>query len=132
MWLRGNGGSRLLALLALTALSAASCQADARGEVLRAYVAGGNPEIGRTTFARYGCISCHTIPGVRGARALVGPPLVSWSKRAYIAGMVPNEPGRLVQFIRDPQSVAPGTAMPYLGVSDADARHLAAYLYTLD
>jgi len=30
-----------------------------------------------------------------------------------------------------PQSIEPGTAMPALGVSEARARDIAAYLYTL-
>lgn len=122
-----------MACLALALpLSTGACQADLRGEHVRGYVAGGDPDRGRNAFARYGCGSCHVIPGVRGARGLVGPPLTSWPRRGYIAGMVPNEPALLVQFIRDPESLAPGTAMPNTGVSERDARHLAAYLYSID
>ena len=79
----------------------------------------------------YGCGTCHVIPGVRGARGHVGPPLTDFALRQYIAGAVPNEPAMLVRWIQNPQSIEPGTVMPPLGVNDADARHIAAYLYTL-
>jgi cytochrome c1 len=92
---------------------------------------GGNPAHGPAIAERYGCGSCHTIPGVTGARGLVGPPLLWWSRRTFIAGELPNTPENLVRWIRDPQSVEPHTAMPALGLSDAEARDVAAYLYTL-
>jgi cytochrome c1 len=36
-----------------------------------------------------------------------------------------------VQWLREPQAVHPGTAMPDLDVSERDARDIAAYLGTL-
>jgi cytochrome c len=36
-----------------------------------------------------------------------------------------------VQWIRDPQHLKPGTAMPDLAVGERDARDIAAYLHTL-
>ena len=45
--------------------------------------------------------------------------------------MLRNSPANLVRWIRDPQGVVPGNAMPNMGVSDAEARDIAAYLYTL-
>jgi cytochrome c len=94
-------------------------------------VAGGNPENGPDALRKYGCISCHTVPGVKGANGKVGPPLNFWSQRGYIAGMLPNEPDNLIRWIQNPQAVVPGNDMPVLGVTDADARDIAAYLYTL-
>ena len=91
-------------------------------------VVGGNGQAGRTAITHYGCGSCHTIPGVKGATALVGPPLIHWSRRGFIAGKLANTPDNLQQWIRDPQSVWPGNDMPNLGVSAADARNIAAYL----
>jgi cytochrome c1 len=79
----------------------------------------------------YGCGACHVIPGVTGAGGIVGPPLNNWSRRVYIAGNLPNTPENLVRWIRHPQAVEPGTAMPDLGVTEADARDIAAYLYSL-
>ena len=34
------------------------------------------------------------------------------------------------QWIRDPQQVSPGTAMPDLNVGEGDARDITAFLYT--
>jgi len=79
----------------------------------------------------YGCGACHVIPGVTGATGMVGPPLDGWSRRVYIAGNLANTPENLVRWIRYPQAVEPGTAMPDLGVNEADARDIAAYLYSL-
>jgi cytochrome c2 len=89
----------------------------------------GNPEAGKAAIAKYGCGSCHVIPGVERARGLVGPPLTDFAWRAYIAGRAYNTPENLEAWIRAPDSVEPGTAMPTLGVSQEDARNIAAYLY---
>ncbi|MEW5929035.1 MAG: c-type cytochrome [Gemmatimonadota bacterium] len=97
----------------------------------RERVLAGNAEAGPALIDRYGCGGCHVIPGVREAVGHVGPPLTDWALRGYIAGNLRNEPEQLVRWIRDPQAIEPGTVMPNLGVSDAEARHIAAYLYTL-
>lgn len=109
---------------------ASACTA-ASGNSPDRYVAGGDPARGHVAIARYGCGACHTIPGVEQANGLVGPPLTHWSERSIIAGELPNEPDELVTWIRSPQSVEPGTAMPNMGVTDRDARDMAAYLYTI-
>lgn len=92
----------------------------------------GHPERGAELIARYGCGSCHTIPGVDRANGLVGPPLTRFGARSYIAGELPNNADNLQRWISDPQAVEPGTAMPDLGVDAIDAQDIAAYLYTLD
>ena len=94
-------------------------------------VPGGNPDRGKQQIVAYGCGSCHTIPGVDRAHGLVGPPLTQFASRVYIAGEVPNNLRYLTQWISAPQSIEPGTAMPNLGVTAAQARDIAAYLYTL-
>jgi len=91
-------------------------------------VTGGNGQAGMSAITHYGCGSCHTIPGVKGATALVGPPLIHWSRRSFIAGKLANTPDNLEHWIQDPQSVWPGNDMPNLGVSATDARNIAAYL----
>lgn len=95
-------------------------------------VPGGDPDRGPALIRSYGCHSCHTVPGVSGANALVGPPLNQWRRRVYIAGRVPNTPETLVRWIVSPRAFDPRTAMPDMGVSEADARDIAAYLFTLD
>jgi cytochrome c1 len=122
-----NPWSTCFAIL-LTA-AAGGCDTDAK-KTARVMV-GGDPDRGRTAIASYGCASCHTIPGVRGADALVGPPLTSMGARTYVAGMLQNTPDNLVRWIQDPPSVNPRTAMPNLRVTPADARDIATYLYTL-
>jgi cytochrome c1 len=81
-------------------------------------------------IAAYGCGSCHTISGISGANAHVGPSLSDFAERRYIAGRLPNTAPNLVEWIRHPQRVDPGNVMPYLGVSESDARDIAAYLYS--
>lgn len=92
---------------------------------------GGDPVRGAVALQAYGCGSCHSIPGIADAEALVGPPLDAWGDRQYIAGRLLNEPELLVEWIRFPQAIEPGTVMPNLGVSEQDARDMGAYLYTL-
>lgn len=92
----------------------------------------GHPDRGAQLIARYGCGSCHTIPGIDRADGLVGPPLTRFGARSYIAGELPNNADNLQRWISNPQAVEPGTAMPNLGVDAIDAQDIAAYLYTLD
>jgi cytochrome c1 len=91
----------------------------------------GYPERGARLIQQYGCGSCHTVPGVDRADGLVGPPLTRFGARSYIAGELANNADNLGRWIQDPQSVEPGTAMPNLGISEVDARDIAAYLFTL-
>ena len=91
----------------------------------------GHPERGREAMRKYGCQSCHTIPGVTGARALVGPPLEGIAGRSFIGGVLTNSPDNMMAWLRDPPAHAPRTAMPNLGVTEKDARDMTAYLYTL-
>lgn len=94
-------------------------------------VAGGDVARGRLLLAQYQCGSCHRIPGVDSARGMTGPALDSFGRRSYVAGFLPNYPDALVRWIVDPPAVKAGTAMPAMGVSADDARHMAAYLYSL-
>jgi cytochrome c len=87
---------------------------------------------GRRLFQSYGCGACHLAPGVRTARGRSGPPLHRFARRGFIAGMVPNHAENLILWIMDPQAVIPGTAMPDVGVRLEHARHIAAYLYSLE
>jgi cytochrome c1 len=91
---------------------------------------GGSVTRGRVLFAAYGCGGCHTVDGVPQAQGLVGPPLDTIAVRAMIGGRLSNTPAHLEQWIQDPQAVSPGTAMPALGVTPAQSRDLAAFLYT--
>ena len=96
-----------------------------------AAMTGGDPARGPDLMRKYGCQSCHTIPGVVGADGLVGPPLAGIASRSYIGGVLPNAPANMLRWIQDPKKVDSLTAMPNTGVTPSDARHIAAYLYTL-
>ena len=96
-----------------------------------ALMTGGDPARGSALVRQYGCNACHTIPGVREAQGQVGPPLAGIALRVYLAGQLPNTPENLIRWIRVPQEVERGTAMPNLGVTEQDARDLAAFLMTL-
>ena len=94
-------------------------------------VSGGNARNGEHLIFTYGCGSCHVVPGIAGANGSAGPPLAGFASRLYVAGVFENRPDNLVRWITSPQEVTPGTAMPNLGVTKAQARDMAAYLYTL-
>jgi mono/diheme cytochrome c family protein len=86
---------------------------------------------GARALQQYACVTCHQIPGIVGANAPVGPPLEAIGTRSLIAGMLRNTPDNMVRWLREPQAVNPKSAMPDLGVSERDARDIAAYLSTL-
>ena len=119
--------SSVVLLVAVAVLVAGAC-----GEQVRARrtpgVPFGDADIGRQVIEDRGCGSCHRIPGVPGADGLVGPPLDAMGRRTFIAGELPNTPENMVRWVRHPQSVEPGTAMPDLGLTEDEARNVAAYL----
>jgi cytochrome c1 len=119
----------LIALAAIVGVTSVGC-GDAEVQAARG-LTGGEPERGRAAMRKYGCSSCHTIPGIRGADGLVGPPLDRIGVRTYLAGDLPNTPENLVRWIRHPQGVRKPNAMPDMGVTEQDGRDIAAYLYTL-
>jgi len=86
---------------------------------------------GRQVIEIYKCGSCHTIPGIQGAKGVFGPPLDYFGRRTYIAGNFPNSQGNLAQWIMDAPAMKPKTAMPDLGVPQSEARDAAAYLENL-
>jgi len=91
-------------------------------------VPGGDPERGKDLIVASGCGACHTISGVEDASGKVGPSLAGLAERRTIAGRLENTPQNLILWIREPQRVDPGNLMPGLGLSEADARDIAAYL----
>ena len=109
------------------AVLVAGCAPDAAE--LAGAATGGDPTRGRQLLADYGCVTCHTIPGLAGARALVGPPLAQLRQRIYLGRSLPNTPDNVVRWIRDPRGIDPETAMPNLGVGEQQARDITAYLY---
>ena len=93
------------------------------------WVRDGDAGRGRAAIERHGCGACHVIPGIRTARGIVGPSLADFARRPYIAGALLNDPLHLLGWLQNPPAVVPGTVMPRLEVTEADARDIAAYLY---
>ncbi|ABC93105.1 putative cytochrome c class I protein (plasmid) [Rhizobium etli CFN 42] len=118
-------------MMSLTAALALADVYRQRSEKRAAAVAmtKGDPDRAPAIFRRYGCAGCHTIPGIAGADGKVGGDLSALRERVYIAGVLNNSADNLVGWIVMPQAHSPKTAMPATGISDQEARDLAAYLY---
>ena len=94
-------------------------------------IAGADAARGLAVVERVGCASCHRIPGVAWPQGSVGGSLDRFAERSLIAGRLPNQPDTLAQWLRDAPSLSPETGMPPMPITDAEARDVAAYLYTL-
>jgi cytochrome c len=123
--------SRLIfgAVLAAVAMCISGCSDEAQH--IAEVTTGGNVHRGATAIERYGCGSCHIIPGISGAQGRAGTSLAGIADRIYIAGVLQNTPENMMQWIENPPAVDPKTVMPNLGVTEQDARDIAGYLYTL-
>jgi cytochrome c len=91
----------------------------------------GDAERGKQLIGQYGCVACHNVPGVKGPRGMVGPPLEHIASRTYLAGKIQNSAPAMTQWLQNPQAMDPNNAMPNLGVTPKDAEDITAYLYTL-
>lgn len=106
-------------------------QAAAQAREAAEAMTGGHVQAGKAAIGRYGCGSCHRIPGIADATGRVGPSLRGVARHTVIGGKLSNDPANMMLWIRYPQHVTPGTAMPEQQMSDRDMRDIAAYLYTL-
>jgi cytochrome c len=124
----------LIALLVMAAAASGGAylwKAEAKAREKAAELTGGDPSRGPDLMRRYGCAACHTVRGVGSVGGLVGPNLNDVKKQIYIAGVLTNTPQHLIAWIFDPQAANPRTAMPVTGISEAEARDVAAYLLSL-
>ena len=119
----------LVALVFAVAFLLSTCSGDVNGVPEPRTSSDRAIEAGRELIASYGCGACHTIPGVPGADAMVAAPLNCFYQRSYIAGLLPNTEENLIKWIQDPQQIQPDVAMPNLGITEAEARDIAAFLY---
>ena len=115
-------------VVAIVALAA--CHRQEKGATM-VQSGGGDAQHGKELISKYGCTACHEIPGVEGPQGAVGPPLTKMGARSYIAGKFPNTPETMIQWLQNPQGMDPANAMPNLGVTQADARDLTAFLESL-
>jgi hypothetical protein len=114
----------LIAVLAV----AACAEAEAPAHLA---IPGADADRGKALIAAYGCGTCHFVPGVQGADGRVAPRLENFANRTLLAGRFPNVPRFLVPWLVSPPALKPRTAMPDLGIAEAEARDIAGYLYTL-
>lgn len=117
-------------MLLMVGLLAACGRPDASTSRFR-HVEGGDAARGRLVMARYQCGACHVIPEVPAAAGRAGPTLAHFGSRSYIAGRLPNTPETLMRWIQDPPALMPDARMPAMGVQEADARDMAAWLLSL-
>ncbi len=124
-------GSVLAGAITVVALVAVPAwMSQQQSKTVARVVTGGDPDRAPELLRRYGCAGCHTISGVSGADGEVGPPLSGLIHRVYVGGVATNTPDHLVQWITSPQSLSPQSVMPPSGISEAEARDVAAYLYS--
>jgi cytochrome c len=114
---------------AMTGLAVLMLSACGQQTPQREPLTGGDPARGQALIVHAGCGSCHTIEGVEGANSLVGPPLMGLRQRTYIGGVAANSATNLERWLMHPQAFSPRTAMPDLGLTEDQARDIAAYLY---
>ncbi len=85
---------------------------------------------GKALYTTRACVGCHTIRDV--SAGVLGPDLTHFGSRTTLAaGLLPNGPQTVAAWLKDPQAVKPGAKMPNLGLTDDEARALAAYLLSL-
>jgi cytochrome c2 len=123
--------SALVRSLIVPLLTGLSACGEAQDQASILAISGGDPERGHGLILSYGCGTCHIVEGVRGARGQVGPRLEGYAQQHLLAGFLPNTPSNLIAWLMDPVALKPQTGMPSQGVTEAEARDIAAYLYTL-
>lgn len=75
------------------------------------------------------CFACHSIQAHEPPPGMIGPNLANVGARTWIgAGTLPNTPENLARWIHNPQVIKVGVGMPNLGLSEDEARALAAFL----
>src|ERR1700687_2049930 len=91
----------------------------------------GGADEGRRIFETTACINCHTVSGTV-ADGRFGPDLTHLMSRDTIAsGAAPNTAENLKAWIKNPDSIKPGSLMPAMQLNDRDLDSLTAYLETL-
>ena len=95
-------------------------------------LADANLQQGRRLIVDKGCVACHAFPDVAWPRGGLGPALDGFGRQGLIAGQLPNQPGVLMQFVRNAPGLVPRTAMPAIPMSDQEARDVTAYLLQLE
>ena len=125
-WLGSAVGAVVASLILVSALQVPGGTSAAGGGIEAVNIPSGP---GRDLFTSRTCNNCHTVAGL--STGTVGPALSHVGSNQQIAGTVPMNRDNLIRWIQDPPGVKPGTTMPNLGVSQADAAALADFLLQL-
>ena len=121
-----------LTFLFLLTLACAKTEAPAPTTTTAPAAPAGNVARGQQLVGQYGCNVCHIVPAIEGPQGSLGPSLAGLASRPTISlGAVQNTRANLVQFIQNPGSLNPQSAMAPVGVTPPDAADIAAYLMTL-
>ncbi len=118
------------AVIALAAVGWRSWQSQAQAAAVAKALTRGDPSRAPALITKYGCGGCHTIPGAPGADGKVAGPLGGMRARVYVGGVARHDADTLIRWIVAPQSISPRSAMPVTGISEGEARDVAAFLYT--
>jgi cytochrome c oxidase subunit 2 len=95
------------------------------------FKAGSTGEFGQKLFMDR-CAGCHAIRGTDAAGGH-GPDLTHLkSRRILAAGLLPNTPENLMNWIANAQRFKPGARMPSINLTEAEKLALSTYLSTLD
>jgi cytochrome c oxidase subunit 2 len=93
--------------------------------------ASGQASPGFQAFTNNQCASCHTLRGT-SARGRIGPDLTHLMTRRTLGALtIPNTPGYLSAWVRDPQHLKPGNKMPALQLNGPELTQLMNFLRSL-
>lgn len=98
----------------------------------QAAAAAASSERGAELFLAEGCGACHAVRGTE-ARGVIGPDLTHFGgRRTAGAGIFKNTSENVARFIREAETIKPGSRMPsYSMLSQEDAEAIAIYLGSL-
>jgi cytochrome c oxidase subunit 2 len=86
---------------------------------------------GRRIFETTACINCHTVRGT-AANGRFGPDLTHLMSRATLAsGAAENTPANLRVWLKDPDTIKPGSLMPAMQLPDAELDAVVRYMLSL-
>jgi cytochrome c len=116
--------------VALATVSLVTWKSKDQSHKLVVAMAGGESSRAPNIIRRYGCAGCHTIPDIPGGDGKVGGSLADIKGRVFVGGVITNTTENLIAWIVSPQTFSPRSAMPATGISEAEARDVATYLYS--
>jgi len=78
------------------------------------------------------CGACHVIPGVQEAYGKAGPSLKGLKERKrLLGGRLENNQENMKAWLKNPDSIKPGTLMPNTGLTDEEVEILIRYFNTI-